>query len=206
MKVYIACHSKTLTDAITIELIDKGIDVIFLKEGDNIPNSSCTLIEYSFLSKLKLPDESDMSNLIIIGYENDFEKINIPNYYKKLLRPFNLDDMTNLIFKDEHSDPLIIPVSVNVLDKIKMDNEKRIISLDSKTLKLSKRQYSLFCYLYTNRGKPCSREDIFNNVWTGNASDLYVVDTYVCYLRNNIESTLGYPKIKNLRNKGYIMQ
>lgn len=206
MEVYISCKSKYLEKAITCELTEKGVSVFKLNEGENVPLDSCTIIESSMLSSLKLPEESDMSNLIVVGYEEDFEFINIDNYYRKLLRPFDMDEMCQMIFKDEHSNPLLIPISVNLLDKIKIDNDKRTISLYGNSIKLSKKQFALFCYLFDHKGTPCSRNDIFSSVWPEGASDIYVVDTYICYLRKRIETSLGYPKILNMRNQGYMIE
>lgn len=206
MKVYLSCKSIPLEKAIICELNDKGVEVVKLTENDKIPFESCSIIECSMVNHLTFPDESDMSNIIIVGYEDEFELFNLNNYYRKLIRPFNLDDMCKMIFKDENPIPLIIPISVNLIDKLKFDDTKRTVSLYGKTQKFSKKQYALFCYLYENKGKACSREEVFNNVWPEGASDIYVVDTYICYLRKRVEESLGYPKIINMRNQGYMIK
>ena len=204
MKVFLGIYTKVLFDTISLELKEKGIDVLVLNEGDEVQANSTTVLESSFAEKVKFPDVLDSSNIIIIGYLNELEALSIENYHKKLERPFLISDFISLI--TENADEEKRPVTIKLIDKITTDLKTRTVSLDGKTVKLSKRLMDLFVYLYSHHDQICSREEIFNEVWKDKAEDMYCVDTYICYLRNKISSSLGYPEIKNLRNKGYIMQ
>lgn len=204
MKVFLGIYTKVLLDTLSIELKEKGIDVLLLSEGDCVPSNSTTVLECAFAEKVNFPDTGDFSNIIIIGYPNELETLEIDNYHRKLERPFLISDFFSLI--SENADEEKRPVTVKLMDKISVDLKNRTVSLEGKSVKLSKRLMELFMYLYSHHDQICSREEIFKEVWKDKAEDMYCVDTYVCYLRNKISSSLGYPEIKNLRNKGYIMQ
>ena len=203
MNIYLGIKTKVLKDTLSIELKEKDIDVICLEPGDSIPKNSTIVLEVDYIKEVNLPPQDDLSNIVIIGYKEELNSYKLKNYHKNLERPFRMEDFFALIFEDISYTSQ--PLSVRKIDKLIFDNDKRIIYLDNKSVKLPKRLYALFMYLYSNYNKICSREEIFKEVWGDEIEDIYCVDTYICYLKTKLSSTLSYPIIKNIRNKGYIM-
>jgi hypothetical protein len=93
---------------------------------------------------------------------------------------------------------------------LEIDIEARRAALDGKEIKLRKKEFDLLAYLYHNRGKACSREDIAMNVWKGGNGERdgvvseETIDSTVHRLREAIETDIKNPKyIKNIRNFGF---
>jgi pSer/pThr/pTyr-binding forkhead associated (FHA) protein len=93
---------------------------------------------------------------------------------------------------------------------LQMDLAARNVRIDGKDVKLRKKEFDLLAYLYQNRGKACSREDIAVNVWKGEEGEQdgivseETIDSTVHRLRLAIDPDIKNPKyIKNIRNFGF---
>jgi DNA-binding response OmpR family regulator len=67
------------------------------------------------------------------------------------------------------------------------NDEKKLIKIENKEIKLKSKEYNLLKYLVQNKNQIVTREDIFINVW----NDIYVsgatLDTHICQLRKKLE-------------------
>jgi pSer/pThr/pTyr-binding forkhead associated (FHA) protein len=91
-----------------------------------------------------------------------------------------------------------------------VDPGARSATLDGKEIKLRKKEFDLLAYLYQNRGKACSREDIAINVWKGEEGEQdgivseETIDSTVHRLREAIKDDSKNPRyVKNIRNFGF---
>ena len=67
---------------------------------------------------------------------------------------------------------------------LSLDSDSRLVSLDATPLELSPKEYDLLAFLFENRGKALSRQQILNQVWNFDYyGDLRTVDTHINRLR-----------------------
>ena len=205
MEIYLGVIDEALREYLLLTFSEKGLNVYPVIQGEKLKENSTIILDVEMAKNVVFQPLSDMSNIIIIDYDEELDKLYIPNYHKRLQRPFTIDELNNLVFQNNDLKSIPTPLSVSLMDKLIIDDKLRIISLNNESVKLSKRQFSLFMYLYKNKERICSRQELFENVWKDESNDVYVVDTYVCYLKKRIESSLRYPNIKNIRNQGYML-
>lgn len=124
-----------------------------------------------------------------------------------LTKPFHFDELLSRVkaltrrqkFKDETE-----PTNFLEFGTLKIDTEQYKVFLEDVEIELSPREFKLLRYLAENGGKPVSRVQILNAVWGINySSHTNVVDVYIYYLRNKIE-TDSQKFIKTVKGVGYL--
>lgn len=124
-----------------------------------------------------------------------------------LTKPFHFDELLSRVkaltrrqkFKDETE-----PSNFLEFGTLKIDTEQYKVFLEDIEVELSPREFKLLRYLAENGGKPVSRVQILNAVWGINySSHTNVVDVYIYYLRNKIE-TDSQKFIKTVKGVGYL--
>jgi DNA-binding response OmpR family regulator len=74
-------------------------------------------------------------------------------------------------------------------------------------IKLTPREFSLLEYLLRHRGTIVTRTMIAEHVWDLNFDPFTnVIDVYINYLRNKIDSGHSRPLIQTVRGRGYVLQ
>lgn len=124
-----------------------------------------------------------------------------------LTKPFHFDELLSRVkaltrrqkFKDETE-----PTNFLEFGTLKIDTEQYKVFLEDIEVELSPREFKLLRYLAENGGKPVSRVQILNAVWGINySSHTNVVDVYIYYLRNKIETDTR-KFIKTVKGVGYL--
>lgn len=91
-----------------------------------------------------------------------------------------------------------------------LDEACKQISVDGRTLDLSKKEYSLVCFLCRNKGKYCSKDEIIEVVWSevkdpGAVSDA-AVETLIHRIREKVEPNPVSPqRIISKKGFGYML-
>lgn len=90
---------------------------------------------------------------------------------------------------------------------IEVNLESREVLVNNKRVDLTNKEFELLVLLIKNVNKVLSRDIILDNVW-GYESEVEtnVVDVYIRYLRNKIDSTRKEEYIQTVRGTGYIMR
>lgn len=122
------------------------------------------------------------------------------DYIKK---PFSFEELLERIKihfrKMEHEDIL-------VLGNVRIFPTKRRVFSGKREVLLTHREYELLSYLFENKGKVCTRQQIINDVWNIHFDyDTGVIDVFINALRKKI----GLNKdemIKTIRGVGYIAE
>ncbi len=72
-------------------------------------------------------------------------------------------------------------------------------------LHLTAKETEVLQYLYTRRGKVCTREEILQDLWgyPQGETATNVVDVYIRYLRKKIDQTFDVRLLRSVRGKGY---
>jgi len=95
------------------------------------------------------------------------------------------------------------PDSILSVSGVSLDNLRREVTLDSKRVELSKKEFDLLEYLMRNQNIVLTREQILDKVWnTFYEGDSNNVDAYIRFLRQKLGSSL----ITTVRGVGYVIR
>jgi pSer/pThr/pTyr-binding forkhead associated (FHA) protein len=90
--------------------------------------------------------------------------------------------------------------------ELEVNLEAGIVRLNRRAVQLSPKEFSLLAYLYQNRGKVCSKDEIGRTVWSEYQSGIYdyQIENLIRRLRTKIESDANLPVLLiTLRGLGY---
>ncbi|MFF2528079.1 response regulator transcription factor [Brevibacillus sp. NPDC058079] len=94
-----------------------------------------------------------------------------------------------------------------VVGRLRIQPNARRVFLDEEEIMLTPREFDLLYYLVQNKEQAVSREQILTAVWgfdfMGNTN---IVDVYIRYLRNKIESDPTVKLIHTVRGIGYTLR
>jgi DNA-binding response OmpR family regulator len=85
---------------------------------------------------------------------------------------------------------------------LNIDTESRLVFVDAQPIELSPKEYDLLAFLFENRGKALSRQQILNQVWNFDYyGDLRTVDTHINRLRSKLSDNASL--VQTIRGYGY---
>lgn len=100
--------------------------------------------------------------------------------------------------------------NVIVIGNLKIDKSKRQVYKNNERIRLTGMEFNLLELLVSNSGKPFSRGDILQQVWSYPADhriDTRVVDVHISRLRSKLEEDPANPElILTARGTGYMFQ
>ncbi|MDX2085040.1 MAG: response regulator transcription factor [Candidatus Melainabacteria bacterium] len=108
--------------------------------------------------------------------------------------------------------PAAVKESTNVITigSIKIDTSKRQVFKKTERIRLTGMEFSLLELLVSNSGKPYSRGEILQHVWSyppDHRIDTRVVDVHISRLRAKLENDISNPElILTARGIGYMFQ
>lgn len=90
---------------------------------------------------------------------------------------------------------------------LKIDTTGHIVRVNGQQIELTAREYSLLVCLMRNEGKVLSRQQLADHVW-GSDYDPFsnVIDVYINYLRNKVDTNEKRKLIHTVRGLGYIFK
>ena len=119
-------------------------------------------------------------------------------YVTKPFSPKILTARVNALFRRLESEKTEEPSSSG----LSLDSDSRLVSLDATPLELSPKEYDLLAFLFENRGKALSRQQILNQVWNFDYyGDLRTVDTHINRLRSKLGDSASL--VQTIRGYGY---
>jgi len=90
--------------------------------------------------------------------------------------------------------------------ELEVNAKAGVVRLNRHTVQLSPKEFSLLAYLYQNRGKVCSKDEIGRTVWSEYQSGIYdyQIENLIRRLRTKIESDANSPVLLiTVRGLGY---
>ncbi|WP_159883146.1 response regulator transcription factor [Paenibacillus puerhi] len=97
--------------------------------------------------------------------------------------------------------------SLLVFQNLSVDTDSRMVRRGTELIELTKREYALFVTFMSNVNRVLTRETLLDQVWGFDAPvDTNVVDVYVRYLRNKIDTPGEASYIQTQRGIGYVMR
>jgi DNA-binding response OmpR family regulator len=101
-------------------------------------------------------------------------------------------------------DPLVSQ-SLHSYKGLKLDFVSMKVWVNNHRIFLKNKEFSLLKFLFLNKGKALSRQDIYEEVWDMNAVALTnTVDVHIMMLRKKIERPFNKTFIKTIHSFGYI--
>lgn len=93
------------------------------------------------------------------------------------------------------------------VDDLELDSQTFEVSRHGKSITLSQKEYQLLEYLMANRGRVLTRDMILQRIWLStDYIEPRVVDVYIGYLRNKIDSGHDKKLIRTMRGFGYMIK
>ncbi len=90
--------------------------------------------------------------------------------------------------------------------ELEVNVEAGVVRLNRHAIQLSPKEFALLAYLYENRGKVCSKDEIGRTVWSEYQSGIYdyQIENLIRRLRTKIESDANMPVLLiTVRGLGY---
>jgi two-component system OmpR family response regulator len=120
-----------------------------------------------------------------------------------LRKPFEAPELLSrvraLLKRTEHERPGVQYKAANV----EIDPASRSVLVDGETVSFTAREYDLLAFLVTNAGRVISRDEILEEVWSGqHETDSNVIEVFVCHLRTKIGDK-DNQIIRTIRGVGY---
>lgn len=121
---------------------------------------------------------------------------------------FKETESTNIIARKGASN--VAREAVPSIDWLKIDERKKDVWVDGKQKKLSKKEYGLILFLYSNEGKICSRDEIISAVWPESKDSSAIsdatIDQLIHRLREKVEPEPARPvRIISKKAFGYML-
>jgi two-component system, OmpR family, copper resistance phosphate regulon response regulator CusR len=89
---------------------------------------------------------------------------------------------------------------------LEVDTAARTARRQEKEIPLSGREYALLEYLMYHAGQVVTRDLLMENVWSDTETESNVIDVYIGYLRQKIDSPFNRPLIHTVRGVGYSLR
>lgn len=87
-----------------------------------------------------------------------------------------------------------------------IDQQKRLVSRDGKSISLRKKEYDILEYLALNSGRILSRQMIINHAWSSTSKGwVGSVDVHIKQLRDKIDKPFTFQLIKTCYGVGYML-
>lgn len=163
------------------------------------------LLQYTRYKKIQTPI------LVISALGDPDDKIKALDYGADdyLTKPFLLRELIAHINALTRRAKLKYDESSDILecDNLKIYLDRHRVERGGKEIRLTLQEFKLLRLLVENENKVLSRTQILDTVWGVNYdTNTNVVDVYISYLRNKID-TEGYTKlIKTIKGRGYMIQ
>ena len=198
----------------SVVLADNGIDARNLVGQKNwdvilldimLPDiDGIELLQYARYKKIQTPI------LVISALGDTDDKIKALDYGADdyLTKPFLLRELIARINALTRRAKLRYDTSSDILecDDLKMYVDRHRVERNGKEIKLTLQEFKLLKLLLENKDKVLSRSQLLNTVWGVNYdTNTNVVDVYISYLRNKIDTPEHTKLIKTIKGRGYML-
>jgi DNA-binding response OmpR family regulator len=179
-------------DLILLDIMLPDIDGIELLQYTRYKKINTPILVISALS-----DPEDKVKALDYGADDYLSK---PFHFKELIARINA--LTRRAKLDYNSSSEIL-----VCDDLKLYIDKHRVERNGKEIKLTLQEFKLLKLLMENKNKVLSRTQILDTVWGINYdTSTNVVDVYISYLRNKIDTDSSCKLIDTVKGRGYIIR
>lgn len=186
---------KVTNDLITFKLKSEGYDVIQAFDGETAIEVLKRMNFHLVITDIVMPGKDGFEVLEFIKSENiettsvilsslsgDMDQLKGFNYQidDYLTKPFNVDVLV-------HKINLLIKRVYNYYKETELRYDENALLIDNEKIMFSTKEFEVLEYLYSNKLKYCSKEDIFDYVWEGSEdTSVRVVDYTIKRIRKKL--------------------
>ncbi|KSU63269.1 PhoB family transcriptional regulator [[Bacillus] enclensis] len=127
-----------------------------------------------------------------------------------IVKPFAIEELLarlRAVFRRTQNDVPQSPVTSYVHNNLTVYKESRQVFKEGSEIEVTKREYDLLLAFLENKNIVLTREVLLNKVWGYDTEvETNVVDVYVRYLRNKLDSPEEESIIQTVRGTGYVMR
>lgn len=163
------------------------------------------LLQYTRYKKINTPI------LVVSALGEPDDKVKALDYGADdyLSKPFHFKELVariNALTRRFKSNNLVLE-NILICDDLKLDVERHIVERNDIEIKLTLQEFKLLKLLMENKNRVLSRTQILDTVWgIDYDSNTNVVDVYISYLRNKIDSDFNNKLIQTIKGRGYLIR
>lgn len=163
------------------------------------------LLQYTRFKKINVPI------LVVSALGEPDDKVKALDYGADdyLSKPFHFKELVARInaltrrFKSNNQ------IQENILrcDELTLDVDQHIVKRNDIEIKLTLQEFKLLRLMMENKNRVLSRSEILNTVWgIDYDSNTNVVDVYISYLRNKVDTDFDNKLIQTVKGRGYLIR
>lgn len=163
------------------------------------------LLQYTRFKKINVPI------LVVSALGEPDDKVKALDYGADdyLSKPFHFKELVARInaltrrFKSNNQ------IQENILrcDELTLDVDQHIVKRNDIEIKLTLQEFKLLRLMMENKNRVLSRSEILNTVWgIDYDSNTNVVDVYISYLRNKVDTNFDNKLIQTVKGRGYLIR
>lgn len=123
-----------------------------------------------------------------------------------IVKPFSFDELMARLRAVVRTSQCSIS-DIYEVGNLSVDVQSHIVKKNGREISLTGKEYALLEYLIMNKNRILSREKILNHVWGYDyEGGTNIVDVYINYLRNKIETKEEKKLLHTARGIGYVMK
>lgn len=125
-----------------------------------------------------------------------------------LVKPFDYDELRARVYALLRRASMRAEDAVIRVSNLALDPLTREVTRGGRRIALTQTQYAVLEYLMRNAGRPVTRDMIIAHVWKSRSADpeSSIVDVYVNYLRDRIDSGRRPKLLHTVRGVGYVLE
>ncbi len=164
------------------------------------------LLQFTRYKKINTPV------LVISALSDAEDKIKALDYGADgyLTKPFLFRELlayVNALTRRAKMSPYAEPSEILCCDDLTLDVEKHLVKRGEREINLTMQEFKLLKILLENKGKVMSRAQLLSDIWGVNYDpNTNIVDVYISYLRNKIDTEEHHKLIKTIKGRGYMIQ
>ncbi len=205
LNILVIEDEKVTNDLITFKLKAEGYDVIQAFDGETAVEVLRRMNFHLVITDIVMPGKDGFEVLEFIKSENiqttsvilsslsgDMDQLKGFNYQidDYLTKPFNVDVLV-------HKINLLIKRVYNYYKETELRYDENALLIDNEKIMFSTKEFDVLEYLYTNKLKYCSKEDIFDYVWEGaEDTSIRVVDYTIKRIRKKLDNHSDFIQTK----------
>ncbi len=203
--ILIVEDEKVTNDLITFKLKKEGYEVVQSFDGETAIEVLKRMNFHLIITDIVMPGKDgyevldfineeniEVSTVILSSLSSDVDQLKGFNYRidDYITKPFNIEILVAKI-------NMIIRRLYNYYKETELKYDENALLIDNEKILFSTKEFEVLEYLYTNKLKYCSKEDIFDYVWEGSDStSIRVVDYTIKRIRKKMGDYSGFVQTK----------